>query len=69
MAGLTLAEIRAKVADLKAHAGGDPEADHAARDGILLGALRSIAGSAPDAPIIAAEALAVEDIELTLWYV
>lgn len=68
---MTLDDVRAKVAELAelARVGGyDPEASHGSTDGLYIGVLRAVAAEDPDGVAMAAEALKVEDLDLTRWY-
>jgi hypothetical protein len=65
---ISVGEVEARVAGLEAHSGGDPESDHGERDGLLIAALRAIAAGHPEPEKIAAAALRVTELDLTLWF-
>lgn len=64
---ISIGEVEARVEALRAGAGDDPEADHGERDGLLLAALRAIAGGHPEPQEMAAAALKVADADMVLW--
>lgn len=65
---MTPEQVRAKVDEIRAAAGDDPERDHYARDGLLVETLRAIAAGAPDPAALASEALRVQEPDMELWF-
>lgn len=67
---MTPDDVRAMVAELdgKYRQERDDEGAHCTEDAIRHDVLAAIAGGAPDAPALAAEALKTDDLEFSRWY-